>query len=227
MPGPPTAMSTEGQSPTGWAGVLNALKDFRVPPQISLGAAGTCAALLVAPRLLPEVPTVDAWRPWLVLGLVSGIVLFLVGLVSDQLQDWLTVRRARRDAIEAVSAATTLAEVRRRENERDREIAQTQIAESAAATARQLDRERDRFFRGMTQTERALCASFVLRGIRSQLTMVTAEALELTRRVILEDLSGHERKRLHGDMDSNYTMSDWAWAYFTEHPDALAPPPPR
>jgi hypothetical protein len=217
------SMPTDGSTSGGFAAVLGALKDFRVGAQLSLGAAVTSAVLLWAPKWLPALTTPDSWRPWLVVAFVGGIAVFLVGQVTDFLLDQLGAHRARRDSKQAVKAAAELAAQQRRDAELSSQRNLREIAESQTASVRAIELERRKFVESMTLAEIGICRSFVVPGNRSQSLPLDPNVRALARRDVLHLMAGGETVDGIGTPYAHYTMSDWAWSYFKEHPEALEP----
>lgn len=216
-------MSTEGDTPSGLAAIVNALKDFRVGAQLSLGAAATSAVLLWAPKWLPALTTPEAWQPWLVVAFVGGIAAFFVGQITDFLLDQLRAHRARRDSDQAVKAAAALGAQHRRDAEASTQRNLREIAESQAAGERARELERRQVVETMTPNEIALCRHFVEHEFRSLSLRIDSDVLALVRREVLQHMAGHEHIDGAGQRCSHYTMSDWAWSFFKEHPEALQP----
>lgn len=187
---------------------IQALKDLRISPQVSLTVALVSAVLLGIswlPDLLGVRSTLESWRPWFVIGAVAGILTFLVGAMLDVVARRQANARQRRKGVEYDRVA----------------------AEQAAAAREQAETEhtqRVRFLAAMTLTERGTCHQFIARSFRSlALPAHDADVLELLRRGVLLQISSEVVLDGEGQPCRHYTMVDWAWEYLHEHPEALRP----
>ncbi len=188
------------ESGNGWASLVQALKDLRISPRISLSAAlvGSVFAWLTwAPDWLGIRTAIQSWRPWLLLVAVAGTVTFVVDLSAVALEH---------------------ARASRRKRERDAHYDRT-AAEKAQAAREQTQSdlaEKIKFLEQMTLGERQICQSFVVKGIRTQNLRADSAVLELARRDVLIRVSPSTLDEIQ-----SYSMSDWAWEHLRVHKDLL------
>jgi len=180
------------------SGLIHELKDVRFSlPVAIIGAIFT--ALTWMPDWFGIRAAIQWWRPYAMLAMISGAVLFATHAVAG-------IREHRRAAR------------RRTEKEEARRKTAAEAEHAARESAAAMQAANIRFLEGMTPVERATCRSFVAANQRSQTLPSVSHVVELARRGVLIKIS---EEPMAWDHSEHYVMADWAWDHLQEHPEIL------